>query len=99
MNNSNVFPFLWVRDEPVEKIYREIDAIKNLTDGFIIESRPRRGEISDFGTEKWFIRIGKILAYANNLNMRVWILDDKSFPTGFANGAILEKYPELKAKQ
>lgn len=99
MNNSNVFPFLWVRDEPIEKTYREIDAIKNLTDGFIIESRPRRGEISDFGTEKWFIRIGKILAYANNLNMRVWILDDKSFPTGFANGAILEKYPELKAKQ
>lgn len=99
MNNSNVFPFLWVRDEPIEKIYREIDAIKNLTDGFIIESRPRRGEISDFGTESWFIRIGKILAYANNLNMRVWILDDKSFPTGFANGAILDKYPKLKAKQ
>ena len=99
MNNSNVFPFLWVRDEPMEKIYREIDAIKKLTDGFMIESRPRRGETSDFGTENWFIRIGKILAYANKLSMSVWILDDKSFPTGFANGAIIDKYPELKAKQ
>ena len=26
--------------------------------------------------------------------MKVWLLDDKHFPTGYANGKILEKYPE-----
>ena len=99
MKRDHVFPFLWVRNEKTEKIFREIDAIKETTDAFVIESRPRKGEESDFGTEKWFLRIGDILAYAQKLGMSVWILDDKSFPTGFAGGAILGKYPQLKARQ
>ena len=28
--------------------------------------------------------------------MRIWILDDKHFPTGYANGLIESKYPERK---
>ena len=96
---ENIYPFLWLRDEPTEKIYREIDAIKELTDGFIVESRPKKGVESDFGSESWFKRVGEILAYAQKSGMKVWILDDKSYPTDFANGAIIEKYPQLRAKQ
>lgn len=28
--------------------------------------------------------------------MKIWILDDKHFPTGYANGLIEKKYPERK---
>ena len=28
--------------------------------------------------------------------MKLWILDDKHFPTGYANGLIEKKYPERK---
>lgn len=30
--------------------------------------------------------------------MRVWLFDDCHFPTGYANGAIKNKYPELREK-
>lgn len=99
-NNDAVVPFLWVRDEDEKTIEKEIDAIKALSiNAFMIESRPRVLSESDFATESWFKRVGKILAYAQKLNMKVWLLDDKSFPTGSANGKINLKYPHLRAKQ
>lgn len=99
-NNDAVVPFLWVRNEDEKTIEKEIDAIKALSiNAFMIESRPRVLSESDFGEKSWFTRVGKILAYAQKLNMRVWLLDDRSFPTGSANGKILTKYPHLKAKQ
>lgn len=98
--NDAVVPFLWVRNEDFELIKREIDAIKALSiNAFMIESRPRVLSESDFGTESWYARVGKILAYAQKLNMRVWLLDDRSFPTGSANGKMNLKYPHLRAKQ
>jgi len=30
--------------------------------------------------------------------MKVWILDDSHFPTGYANGAIKERYPQYKKR-
>ena len=100
LNIDAVVPFLWVRDEEQCVIEKEIDAIKALSiNAFMIESRPRNLSESDFGKDSWFARISKILAYARKLNMHVWLLDDKSFPTGSANGKINLKYPHLRAKQ
>lgn len=36
-----------------------------------------------------------ILEEARRLGMKVWILDDSHFPTGYANGALEEALPEL----
>ncbi|MDR2144034.1 MAG: hypothetical protein LBP29_06670, partial [Treponema sp.] len=47
-----------------------------------------------FGKELWWADMEIILREAENLGMKVWILDDKHFPTGYANGLIREKYPE-----
>ena len=33
---------------------------------------------------------------AEKLGMKLWLLDDLCFPTGYANGAIEKKYPELR---
>lgn len=99
-NSDAVVPFLWVRDEEQSIIEKEIDAIKALSiNAFMIESRPRVLAESDFGEQSWYTRVGKILAYARKLNMHVWLLDDRSFPTGSANGKINLKYPHLRAKQ
>ena len=99
-NNDAVVPFLWVRDEDEKIIEKEIDAIKALSiNAFMIESRPRVLSESDFGEQSWYTRVGKILAYARKLNMQVWLLDDRSFPTGSANGKMNSKYPHLRAKQ
>ena len=37
-----------------------------------------------------------VLDEARKRDMRIWILDDKHFPTGYANGLIESKYPERK---
>ena len=91
---DNVFPFLWIRDENEGEIAREIDAI--FADGcreFCVESRP----CSYFCEERWWEVFGFILDYAKSKGMRVWLLDDKHFPTGYANGYI-SSHPELRMK-
>lgn len=37
-----------------------------------------------------------VLNEAKKRDMKLWILDDKYFPTGYANGLIEKKYPERK---
>lgn len=56
------------------------------------ESRP----FEDFCGETWWENVEIILREAKRLGMKVWILDDKHFPTGYANGLVNEKYPERR---
>jgi hypothetical protein len=37
-----------------------------------------------------------ILSECEKRKMRVWLLDDKQFPTGYANGLLAQKYPERR---
>ncbi|WP_303393780.1 glycosyl hydrolase, partial [Enterococcus sp. 12E11_DIV0728] len=46
--------------------------------------------------DKWWLDVSIIIDECEKLGMTIWILDDKHFPTGFAAGAITEKYPELQ---
>ena len=56
-----------------------------------IESRPHPG----FLEETWWSDLDVIFDEAKKRNMKVWILDDSHFPSGFSNGALKGKYPEL----
>ncbi len=40
-----------------------------------------------------------ILAECEKRDMKVWILDDKRYPTGYANGLIETKYPHLRQRE
>lgn len=92
VHQSHIFPFLWVKGEPIERVRNEIEKIKSSgIDEFVVESRPH----PHFLQEKWWSDFGDILQIANELEMRIWLLDDAHFPTGYANGAIKE-HPELK---
>ena len=86
-HGSYMLPFLWLHGEPKERIYEEILAIKNSgINELCAESRP----YESFCKDEWWDDFGFILKTARDLGMRVWLLDDQKFPTGYANG-YLEK--------
>lgn len=60
---------------------------------FCAESRPYPA----FCGEQWWEDFGFILKTAQELGMQVWLLDDKRFPTGYANGGTT-RHPELRKK-
>ena len=92
-----LYPFLILRDInenlSVDDIIEEINAIKNSgCGGFLIETRG----FTDWGRDKWWELLDIILAEAKRLGMKVWITDDETVPSGKANWAVRDKYPELQ---
>lgn len=87
MATNHFLPFLWVHGES-EEIYREmVNAVYNANlREFCIEARPHK----QFAREGWWRDMAVILDEAEKLGMRVWILDDEHFPTGYAAGAALK---------
>lgn len=91
---EHIFPFLWVKGEDKSLIKEEIDAIYNAgLRAFCVESRIH----PDFCGERWFNDVAYILSEAKKRDMQVWILDDKTYPTGIANNIIKTKYPNLRS--
>lgn len=61
---------------------------------FCLESRPH----PDFLGDRWWQDLDIILNEAKSLGMKVWILDDSHFPTGFANGKVKNDLPQYLKK-
>lgn len=90
---DKIFPFLWVKGEDRKVIEKELKAIKAFgIDAVCVESRTH----PDFCGDSWFVDMGAILEIAERLDMRVWLLDDAHYPTGYANGNIV-KHPDCRA--
>lgn len=51
----------------------------------------------EFCKDDWWEDIKLIFDECRKRDMNVWILDDKHFPTGYANGIFEEKYKHLQA--
>jgi len=90
---NHMMPFLWIHGES-EAIYRRmVQAIDEANmKAFCIEARPHK----EFCKEQWWKDLDIILDEAEKRGMKVWILDDKHFPTGYANGALENAPLELK---
>lgn len=86
-----IFPFFWQHGE-AETVLREY--MKVIYEANIravcIESRPH----PDFVGDGWWRDMDIILDEARKRRMKVWILDDSHFPTGYCNGKVKEK-PEF----
>ena len=90
-----ILPFLWLKGEDRSIICQEIEQIYNCgIRALCIESRPH----PDFMGERWWSDLAMIIQEAKKRDMKVWILDDAHFPTGYANGLIQTKYPERRKK-
>lgn len=91
---SYILPFFWQHGDSHELLLEEIKAIeKSGAKELCVESRVH----NEFCEDKWWDDFGFILQEAKRRNMRVWLLDDKRFPTGYANGSV-EKQPQFKKK-
>ncbi|MDH6366882.1 MULTISPECIES: hypothetical protein [unclassified Breznakia] len=82
---NHLFPFFWQHGESHEilldyitKIYES--GIHNLC----IESRPHPAFLQD----QWWEDLAFIIKEAKKRQMKLWILDDAKFPTGYANGQV-----------
>ena len=89
---NHVLPFFWQHGED-EKTLREMMAVIHGAGcgAVCVESRPH----PDFCGPKWWQDMDVILDEARKRDMKVWILDDSHFPTGFANGALKDKPDSL----
>ena len=91
--NEHILPFLWVHGED-EATYRKMVGViydANIR-AFCVEARPHK----NFCKEQWWQDMAVILDEAEKRGMRVWILDDKHFPTGYANGMAEQAPLELR---
>ena len=96
LNNKGgnyILPFFWQHGEDDETLIREIQAIYDSgVYALCVESRTHE----DFCKDGWWHTMRLILDECKKRDMKVWILDDKHFPSGFANSIIPEKYPERR---
>jgi len=88
-----ITPFLWLHWEEDQYI---VETIGRIYDSGIrsvcLESRTHE----DFVRDGWWSDVQLILEECTKRGMKVWILDDKHFPTGYCNGIFLEKYKDLR---
>ena len=88
---NGLYPFFWQHGENHTVLREYMDKIsESVMKGVCVEARPH----PDFLGEQWWSDLDLILEKAKEHQMKVWILDDSHFPTGYANGKIKESYPE-----
>ncbi|MFT8347533.1 glycoside hydrolase family 2 [Clostridium saccharoperbutylacetonicum] len=91
--DNYILPFLWMRGEEEYVIREEMEKIYESGIGAVcVEARPH----PDFAGPKWWHDLDIVMEEAKKRDMRVWVLDDAHFPTGYANGLIEKKYPERR---
>ena len=93
MIRNGLYPFFWQHGEKPEVLsfYMEKIAESGMK-GICIEARPH----PDFVGDGWWKDLELIISKAKELDMKMWILDDSHFPTGFANGKIRDCYPQYR---
>ncbi len=84
-NGNYLLPFFWQHGESESVLREEIAKIQECgIEAFCVEARPH----PDFCGDGWWHDMDIILDEAKKRGMKVWILDDAHFPTGYANGAL-----------
>ena len=93
--DNHILPFLWMHgeDERVLRDYMEKIEKSNIH-AVCVEARPH----PEFVQEQWWKDMDILLDEAKKRNMKMWILDDSHFPTGFANGAVKERFPQYRKR-
>ena len=92
---AKIIPFLWMNKESKKDLIKELEYIKKLgITSVMLESRVHE----NFCKQEWFDEMDVVMDFARENGMTVWILDDKSYPSGYANGCFEKLYPEDSAR-
>ena len=87
-----ILPFFWQHGETEEVLREYMGVINDCGIGAVcVESRPH----PDYAGPQWWHDMDIILDEAKKRDMKVWILDDAHFPTGYAVGKMENADPEL----
>lgn len=90
--DNYILPFFWLHGEEEAVLREYMEKIHESGIGAVcVESRPH----PDYCGPKWWEDMDVILDEARRRKMKVWILDDSHFPTGYANGIMKEAAAEL----
>ena len=83
--DNHVLPFLWMKgeDRGTIRVYLEQIAAADIHE-VCLESRPH----PDFCGAGWWADVAFVIEECKRLGMKIWLLDDAHFPTGYANGAL-----------
>ena len=92
-NGNYLYPFFWQVGATDEALIEEIEAIHNCGIGAVCVENAGHPEYFEDG---WWHTIDLILAECKKRDMKVWILDDRHFPSGWGDGIVIKKYPEKK---
>ena len=93
--DNHILPFFWQHGEDEATLRKMMAVIHGANCRAVcVESRPH----PDFCGEKWWADMDVILDEARKRDMKVWILDDSHFPTGFANDGLKGK-PDALCRQ
>ncbi|MDY4212446.1 MAG: glycosyl hydrolase [Eubacteriales bacterium] len=88
-----IYPFFWIRPGEMGLISDELNRVYECgIRAVCVEARPYEG----FGEDSWWKDVELILKECTRLGMKVWILDDERFPTGFAANYIQKNHIEPK---
>ena len=88
-----ILPFFWQHGESEEILREYMGKIEESgISAVCVESRPH----PDFVGDQWWKDLSIIIDEAKKRDMKVWILDDAHFPTGYANGAVKNAQDRLK---
>ena len=88
-----IAPFVWIHGEEKKTLAERIEVIAACgIDTICLESRVHEG----FCTKSWFSDVQFIIDCLKQKGMKLWILDDKRCPSGYANGAFETGYAALR---
>ena len=88
---NGLYPFFWQHGESHDILGEYMDKISECgMQAACIEARPH----PDFAGDGWWKDLDFIIEKAKEKDMKLWILDDAHFPTGYANGKIAAEYPQ-----
>jgi hypothetical protein len=78
-----------------EVLQRDLDTAKRL--GFhAVTVQPGRGNKEAYLSPEYFALFKELVEEAKKRDLRVWIIDDAGYPSGFAGGLITRDKPELR---
>ena len=85
-NQGNyIMPFFWQHGADEATLREYMEKIQGCgIHAVCLEARPH----PDYVGPQWWHDVDIVMEEARKRGMRVWILDDSHFPTGYANGAV-----------